>query len=119
MNIEELNLAPNESAYVPTYTQINLCDQGDLIISDNVQEDEENDNDTFKIYPSVAKISQNGEYHVLIKNESNEHLCFDTNTPIAKIEPIAKQTKFQNFQTLEGEPLPSNYLSMEEEHILN
>ena len=98
-----LTLAPGASDYVRVYPGSDVSPGEDLIIAESFDDTLEEDiNDTYNIIPSVTSYDKNGIYHVLLKNDSDYHMTFATNTHIAEMQRVSRQNCFLQLQPLSG-----------------
>ena len=98
-----LTLAPGASDYVRVYPGSDVSPGEDLIIAESFDDTLEEDiNDTYNIIPSVTSYDKNGIYHVLLKNDSDYHMTFATNTHIAEMQRVSRQNCFLQLKPLSG-----------------
>ena len=97
----DLSLAPGDSDYVRVYPGSDVSPGEDFIIAESFDSNLEEDvADTYNIIPSVTKYDKNGIYHVLLRNDSDHHMTFATNTHIAEMQRVSRQNCFLQLEPL-------------------
>ena len=98
----DIHLLPNESTIIPTHPNKDIDTNDDHIISDYIPygEDDTEEDDIYTIIPQISKYCEKQFYNIIIKNNSNEPIAIDKNTPVANIESMHCQQFYQTIAKL-------------------